>query len=335
MISKLELEPSNYELVPFDNALEVTSDFKGSADITPSDSESNVSITLHKSESDENCSLNKTVTQQDMELISHYINIDAENDVKLNQDLEVIRTKVVRRTKRSTNQNQPVAVKANNDSGTQGMNESNTSLENRLSKATTDSGLCLETPYSSDSELTDATDEIGTSDDVQQTTFQVGDFCHDISVTFSTPVKSDEKQTLNSAIEERGAPEGQEDPIKNKIPDRLPLLPGDDGLDDKTDSEEELSIYDMCKISPATEKCDKSNEECKSKPVDSASEIKSVDSFSNTKSSTVDVISEELAKLALEKPENLDLRQDILFSLIKIIWFRIVVENSIVQNLIS
>lgn len=39
-----------------------------------------------------------------MEMISHYINIDADNESKANEDLEVVRTKVVRRTKRSASQ---------------------------------------------------------------------------------------------------------------------------------------------------------------------------------------------------------------------------------------
>lgn len=316
MVSKAESQASNYELMPFDNALEVTSDFKGSADVSPSDSESNVSITLHKSESEENHRINETVTREDLELVSRYINIDAENDVKVSTDLEVIRTKVVRRTKRSSSQNQSQNVKASGETGTQSKSESNASLENRLSKATTDSGLCLETSYSSDSELTDATDEIINSDEAQKTTFDVGDFCHDISITFSTPAKSEEKLSIhsqNSGIEERGVPEGQEDPVESTcsssaVLDRLPLQAGDDGLEDKTDSEDELSIYDMCKVPQIVERCDKIPEESFSKPVDIASDIKSVNSISSTKSNAVDVVSEELAKLALEKPEALDLR---------------------------
>lgn len=313
---------NNYELVPFDNAVEVTSDFKISNEPNTPENQSeynNVISSMHKSNSDqENSEIIKTVTEEDLELISHYINIDAENDVKVNEDLEVIRTKVVRRTKRSVNQN------SKNNSGDINT-QSNTSLENRLSKATTDSGLCLETPYSSDSELTDMNDDVGNSDEGLQTTFEIGDFCHDISVTFSTPIKNEKKQPSESEegksdIEERGAPEGQEDPDKNiscnSGANRLPLQPGNDGMEDKVNTnddedeeEEELSIYDLCKVSPASENCDKTIEDTQSTPSDPVNnDIKSISSMSSTKSLLVDVVSEELAKLALEKPEDLDMR---------------------------
>lgn len=313
------LPENTYELIPFDNAMEVTSDFKVSADVSPSESERSISNSLHQSKSDENCQINKTVTQQDLELISHYINIATDSDVKVNSDLEVIRTKVVRRIKKPCNQNQSQNVKSNIDHSTVSATETNTSLENRLSKATTDSGLCLETPYSSDSELTDTTDDIGNSSEGHPTTFEVGDFCHDISVTFSTPIKNEAKQFLNSKnvdsdIEERGTPEGQEDPVKNicasdTVFERLPLQHGNDGAEEKIDSEEEeLSIYDMCKISPVIEKFDTVLKETPSRPTDLSYDIKSVNSMSSTKSFTIDIVSEELAKLSHEKQEALDLR---------------------------
>lgn len=317
-IPKKVLPENSYELVPFDNAVEVTSDFKVSSDVSPSKSEISISNSLHQSESEENCEISKTVTQQDLELISRYINIGSDNDVKLNSDLEVIRTKVVRRVKKPYNQNQQQNVKTNVDKSTVSSVENSTSLENRLSKATTDSGLCLETPYSSDNELTDATDDVGHSSDGQQTTFEVGDFCHDINVTFSTPKKKDGREFLNSKssdsdIEERGTPEGQEDPIKitcasDTVFDRLPLQYGNDGAEEKSDSEEELSIYDMCKISPVVEKCDTILKEAPSRPTDLSYDIKSINSTSSTKSNSIDIVSEELAKLSLEKQEALDLR---------------------------
>lgn len=310
------LHNNSYELSPLDSAVEVTSDFKIPADISPTKSSSNILNPLHKSMSSDH--INKTVTQQDLELISHYINLDTENGIKVSEDLEVIRTKVVRRTKRSSSQIQPEIAKVSSDNSSPSANETNVTLEHRLSKATTDSGLCLETPYSSDGELTDVVDDGCNSNEGEQIMFEVGNFCHDINVTFSTPIKDDGKQIMDfgsadSSIEERGIPEGQEDPIKNicasnQIVDRLPLQSGNDGVEEEEDSEEELSIYDMCKISAVVEKCDTVLEQKTSVSADTLNDDKSVCSTSSTRSYTVDVVYEELSKLALEKQEALSLK---------------------------
>ncbi|GIX82023.1 hypothetical protein CEXT_151911 [Caerostris extrusa] len=292
---------SDSEVLPCENASEVTIDFTTSPLKSPSESQyfsEEIINTLHKSDSTEsNRMRSETVSPEELEMISRYINIDTENESKCIES---------------------------SDSKTQS-DESNSSLENRLSKATTDSGLCLETPCSSDNDSGDIALDKSDEYDCQQIAFHVGDFQQEFSVTFSTPKRktsSANSMDSKSALEERGLPEGQEDPIKNtcaslKTIDRSPLLTGDDGKDNKEiisdeneEDEEEISIYDLHKLSCFTKTED--SKDLKSDELPPASETdtsekQSLSSFASGKTEIIDIVLEEIERLGLERPESHDL----------------------------
>ncbi|CAL1291535.1 unnamed protein product [Larinioides sclopetarius] len=319
---------TNPELLPCESASEVTCDFTTSPLKSPSESQSTpegIIATLHKSESSEsNQSRNENLPQEELEMISRLINIDTGNESKLGEDIEVVRTKVVRRTKRSNSQKSDLILSIEaSDCKTQS-DESNSSLENRLSKATTDSGLCLETPYSSDNDSGDlALDKSEEYDCQQQISFQVNEFQQEFCVSFSTPKRktsSTKSVDTKSVLEERGMPEGQEDPVKHNV-DRSPLLTGNDGKDnedisneeEEDEEEEEISIYDLHKLSCNTKNLEnldsadaKSIEQAPASETDTC-EKQSLSSFASGKTEIIDIVLEEIEKLGLEKPESYDL----------------------------
>nr|XP_042900683.1 pleckstrin homology domain-containing family M member 2 [Parasteatoda tepidariorum] len=250
-------------------------------------------------------------------MISHYVNLETKSETKESEELEVVRTKVVRRVKKTKLDSPMCPDLSTSESKIQSSGDSSSSLENRLSKATMDSGLCLETPCSSENDFSDDTKSL----DNHQMSFHIEELQQDINVTFSTPKKSSVPD-LPCAIssdcknsEERGVPEGQEDPVDagcnfDNSPNRLPLQLGDDGNDSneelEEEEEEEISIYDMHKTSPI-------------KHCDSLSfELENADKMSLHKagmhpdahfetSNGVDIVQEEMAKIALEAPEPLNL----------------------------
>ncbi|XP_054720235.1 pleckstrin homology domain-containing family M member 2-like [Uloborus diversus] len=319
----VETEPSNYcmkeltkssvqESVPFDGAEEVTGDFTVTTETKNVECKTpvlNVVNLLHKLDSVEK---NIGCKDEDLERISHYINIDADT-AKVDGDLEVIRSKVVRRTKRS------VGSKDVPNDGNEAQNccsdlniqpnGSDNSRENRLSKATTDSGLYLETPCSSDSECVELSDEVNSTQDFTRT-FESAQFHQDINITFSVPPKSI-KDLSEDIVEKRGNPEGQEDPKTGSgsqcdVSVRLPLLPGNDGMDDKSEEEEEeVSIYDLCKPSYLDKSEANDSQSPKSHQQETAKDILL---SCVKKQNYVDDVSDEIAKLLNEKSESLDFR---------------------------
>ncbi|KAF8770461.1 Pleckstrin homology domain-containing family [Argiope bruennichi] len=319
--SKPRLMMSSPELVPCESASEVTCDFTISPLKSPSESQSTpeeIISTLHKSESSE--STQSRSEKEELEMISRLININTENESKLGEDIEVVRTKVVRRTKRSNTQKHDLLQSIEASDCKIQSDESNSSLENRLSKATTDSGLCLETPYSSDNDSADlALDKSDDYDCQQQISFQVNEFQQEFSVTFSTPKRktsSTKSVDSKSVLEERGMPEGQEDPVKHNV-DRSPLLTGNDGKDNEDisneEEEEEISIYDLHKLSCNTKNLEnlesadsKSVEQIPASETDTC-EKQSLSSFASGKTEIIDIVLEEIEKLGLEKPESYDL----------------------------
>ncbi|GBM20153.1 Pleckstrin y domain-containing family M member 2 [Araneus ventricosus] len=323
--SKPRLLMSNPELLPCESASEVTCDFTASPLKSPSESQSTpegIICTLHKSESSEsNQSRSVNLPQEELEMISRLINIDTENESKLGEDIEVVRTKVVRRTKRSNSQKPDLLQCIETSDCKMQSDESNSSLENRLSKATTDSGLCLETPYSSDNDSADlALDKSDEYDCEQQISFQVKEFQQEFSVTFSTPKRktsSTKSVDSKSVLEERGMPEGQEDPVKHNV-DRSPLLTGNDGKDNEDisneeEEDEEISIYDLHKLAYDTKNLEnldsadaKSIEQVPASETDTC-EKQSLSSFASGKTEIIDIVLEEIEKLGLEKPESYDL----------------------------
>ncbi|GFT82827.1 pleckstrin homology domain-containing family M member 2 [Nephila pilipes] len=320
---------SSPELLPCESASEVTCDYNASSPFKTSPESQKVSEEvvnkLHKSDSSEsNQSRIENLPQEELEMISRLININTENESKSGEDLEVIRTKVVRRTKRSNSQKPDLSQCVETSDCKLQSDESNSSLENRLSKATTDSGLCLETPYSSDNDSGDLALNKSDDYDCEQISFQVNEFQQEFSVTFSTPKrKSSNARSVDSrtALEERGMPEGQEDPIKNvcgslNTANRSPLLTGDDGKDnvkmdevEMEEEEEEISIYDLHKLSYVTQKSESKPEEEQVPPSETdGSEKQSLSSFASGKTETIDIVLEEIEKLGLEKPETYDLK---------------------------
>ncbi|KAG8184799.1 hypothetical protein JTE90_001498 [Oedothorax gibbosus] len=308
-VSKLKPTLSNPDLLPCDNASEVTCDFSTpTSEKSPSELNSPSNPESKSKSSDLN-----TTTHDEMELISHYINIDADNVSKANEDLEVVRAKVVRRTKRSVSQ------KAIETSGTETKGnavdsstkvKSDSSIENRLSKATTDSGLCLETPYSTDNDSTGS----GTAvDDEYDPSLQLsfhGEFQQDFSVTFSTPKRKSSSlsgksmDSRSSGIEERGNPEGQEDPIPSSLQDTLrsPLQTGDDGKDSNEElEEEEISIYDLHRVP----ECSDALKDCDSDTVDDCVALENGAEF-GSRSENVDVVQQEMERL--EVAESYDIK---------------------------
>ncbi|KFM81153.1 hypothetical protein X975_18151, partial [Stegodyphus mimosarum] len=331
-VPKNSFPSADTELAAYDNGVEVTLDFVASGDASPEDQNSTFDLenSLHKQNSGFVESIAcQNLPQQDLERISHYINIDTKNETKVTEDLEVIRTKVVRRAKRSSQKsfsdNDKVESSLLNPTGnekkSQSLQESDNALDHRLSKATNDSGLCLETPCTSDSESNDFADEAGTSDvcHCHSTSFNVGEFQPDLNVTFSVPLKNEielheistqKAENSKPSLEERGIPEGQEDPIKNtckiqNVSNRLPLQVGDDGAEDnEEEDEEEISIYDMSKISYFTQAASSPKiiditKDVEEKPCPSACE---------ENSGTKDIVLDEIEKLAKDKPEDLDIK---------------------------
>ncbi|GFY30970.1 pleckstrin homology domain-containing family M member 2 [Trichonephila clavipes] len=325
--SKGSLMMSNPEILPCENASEVTCDYNACSPFKSPERQNaseEVVDKLHKSNSSEsNESRTESLPHEELEMISRLININTENEARSGEDLEVFRTKVVRRTKRSNSQKPDISQCVETTDSKLQSDESNSSLENRLSKATTDSGLCLETPYSSDNDSGDLNLDKSEDYDCQQISFQVNEFQQELNVTFSTPKrKTSSAKSVDSrtVLEERGMPEGQEDPVRNvcsslSATDRSPLLTGDDGKDnekmaeEEIDEEEEISIYDLHKLSYLTEKPESKpeDEQMPSSEAD-VSEKQSLSSFASGKTETIDIVLEEIEKLGLEKPETYDLK---------------------------
>ncbi|XP_035211125.1 pleckstrin homology domain-containing family M member 2-like isoform X2 [Stegodyphus dumicola] len=330
-VPKNSFPSDDTELAAYDSAVEVTTDFVASGDASPENQKSTFDIenSLHKQNSGFVESIAcQNLPQQDLERISHYINIDTKNETKVTEDLEVIRTKVVRRAKRSCQKSfsdndkseNSLTNPTGNEKKSHSLQEYDNSLDHRLSKATNDSGLCLETPCTSDSESNDFADEAGTSDVCHSTSFNVGEFHPDLNVTFSIPLRNEIElheistqmaENSKPSLEERGIPEGQEDPIKNtckiqNVSNRLPLQVGDDGAEDNAEEEEEeeISIYDMSKISyftptPSSPKIIDISNDAEEKPCPGTCK---------GNSETKDIVLDEIEKLAKEKPEDLDIK---------------------------